>query len=59
MFQYQFRIGIRTCKKKTQKTIYLKSKRGGGEDSNHEIAPKQPESEYDKSETIEQPTRPK
>ena len=31
----------------------------GGEDSNQEITPKEPESESDKSETIEQPTRPK
>ena len=31
----------------------------GGEDSNHEITPKEPESESDKSETIEQPNRPK
>ena len=30
---------------------------GGGEDSNHETTPKEPESENDRSETIEQPTR--
>ena len=38
------------------KQLYISNQREG-EDSNHEITPKEPKSESDKSETIEQPTR--
>ena len=41
------------CKRKTQTTIYFKSRKG--KDSNHETISNEPESEK----TIEQPTRPK
>ena len=46
-------------KRKPKQQYISNQKRWGGEDSNHEITPKEPESESDKSETIEQPTGPK
>ena len=46
--------------KRKPKQQYISNRREvRGEDSNQEITPKEPESEIDKSETIEQPTRPK
>ena len=45
--------------KRKPKQKYVSNQRGVGEYSNHEITTKEPESESDKSETIEQPNKPK